>query len=172
MPEAATENVAVWPTLTVWLTGWVEIDGVDPTPEPVIAMDSTSVETDVVTGPLPPASRGVGISLFVIKSAPEAAPIAVGANFVVKIALCPSAIVNGSDGPFTLKPLPDAAARVIVMGAAPEFVRVSVRLMMDPIATSPKVMVVGLVVKFPADEVHPNSMRTSKAAGSSGQSLR
>jgi hypothetical protein len=158
--------------LTVWLTGWDEIDGVDPTPVPVIAMDSTSVETDGATGPLPPASCGVGISLFVIKSSPEASPIAVGANFVIKVALCPSAIFNGSDGPFTLKPLPDAAACVIVMGADPEFERVRVRLVMDPIATSPKVMLVGLAVKFPENEVHPNSMRASKAAGSSGLSLR
>ena len=92
-----------------------------------MAMDSTLVKTDGVAGPLPPVSCGEIISLFVINSIPEVSPIAVGANFAVNVVLCPSVIVNGSDGPFTLKPFPDAAARVIVMGTVPEFVRVKVR---------------------------------------------
>jgi hypothetical protein len=47
-----------------------------------------------------------------------------GANLAMKVALCPSAKVNGSDGPVTVKPLPDATALVIVRGAAPEFLKV------------------------------------------------
>ena len=62
--------------------------------------------------------------LFVIKRLPEASPIAVGANHIVKVALCPSANVNGSGGPLKVNPPPDVAVWVSVMAAAPEFVRV------------------------------------------------
>jgi hypothetical protein len=60
----------------------------------------------------------------VIKRLPEAVPIAGGANLAVKVALCPSAIVNGSGGPVTAKPAPDATALVTVKTVGPEFVRV------------------------------------------------
>jgi hypothetical protein len=62
--------------------------------------------------------------VLVIERLPEALPIAVGAKLVVKVALCPSAIVNGSDGPLTVKRPPDTTAWVIVKAAVSEFVRV------------------------------------------------
>jgi hypothetical protein len=69
---------------------------------------------DDVTDSLPPVSWGVVAWLVVIKRLPEALPIATGANLPVKVALCPSANVNGSDGPVTTKPPPDAIALVTV----------------------------------------------------------
>jgi hypothetical protein len=62
--------------------------------------------------------------LFVIKRLPEALPIAVGANLVEKVKLCPPANVNGSVGPLTVKLPPDATAWVTVMVEVPGFVRV------------------------------------------------
>jgi len=62
--------------------------------------------------------------LFVIKKLPEALPIAVGANLVVKVTLWLPANVKGSGGPLTVKPPPDATAWVTVMAEVPEFVRV------------------------------------------------
>ena len=59
-----------------------------------------------------------------IERLPEALPIAVGANLVVKVTLCPSANVNGSGGPFTVKPSPDATVWVTVMAAVLEFARI------------------------------------------------
>ena len=62
--------------------------------------------------------------LFVIKRLPEALPIAVGANLVVKVTLCPPANVNGSGGALTVNPPPDTTVWVTVMAEVPEFVRV------------------------------------------------
>lgn len=62
--------------------------------------------------------------IFVIRRLPEAEPTAEGANLAIKVALCPSPKFKGSAGPVIVKPRPDAAALVIVMGAVPEFLNV------------------------------------------------
>jgi hypothetical protein len=62
--------------------------------------------------------------IFVIKRLPEAFPTAEGANLAMKVALCPSPKFKGSNGPVIVKPRPEAAALVIVMGAVPEFLNV------------------------------------------------
>jgi len=80
--------------------------------------------------------------LFVIKRLPEASPIAGGANLAVKIALCPSANVNGSGGPVTVKPLPDTTALVTVMATGLEFMMVRLCLLLEPIATFPNLRIV------------------------------
>jgi hypothetical protein len=76
--------------------------------------------------------------VFVIKSLPEASPIAEGANLAMNVALCPTANVIGSGGAATVKPPPDATAWVIVKGAAPEFLTVRLWLLLEPIETFPK----------------------------------
>jgi hypothetical protein len=60
----------------------------------------------------------------VIERLPETLPIADGVKVIVKVALCPPVNVNGSAGPFRLKPPPDAAIWVSVIESLPEFVRV------------------------------------------------
>ena len=99
--------------------------------------------------------------LVVIKRLPEALPIASGANLAVKVALCPSANFNGSDGPVTAKPPPDATALVTVKAVGPEFVRVTGCLPLEPIATFPKLRFVGLAVRFPDEVVHPDCVRAA-----------
>jgi hypothetical protein len=48
--------------------------------------------------------------LLLIEMLPEALPVVVGANFAVKDALAPGAIVFGSVSPERLNPAPDAVA--------------------------------------------------------------
>ena len=118
--------MAVWPAVTVWLVGCVVIDGVTGTPAPVIVIVAIWVVTTGAIGTLAMLTRGEVNSLLVIERLPEMLPIAVGAKVVVKVALCPPANVNGSDGPLILKPPMDAAIWVTVEAAVPEFV--SIRL--------------------------------------------
>jgi hypothetical protein len=62
--------------------------------------------------------------VLVIKRLPEALPMAEGANLAMNVVLCPAVNVNGSGGPVTVKPPPDATALVIVEGAVLEFLNV------------------------------------------------
>ena len=119
-------NVAIWPAVTVWLTGWVVIDGVTGIPAPLIEIDSWFVVINGVTTPLPLVTLGAASWVLVIMRLPEASPIAVGANRVVNVVLCPQAKVKGSDGPLTVKPPPEATALVIVILPIWEFVTVRV----------------------------------------------
>ena len=57
MPETVTENVAVWPVLTVSLAGWVVIEGDSDTPEPVIAIVAFWMVTNGATETLEPFTR-------------------------------------------------------------------------------------------------------------------
>ena len=55
---------------------------------------------------------------------PVELPLADGANFTVKLVVCPALSVTGSVNPLIEKPLPDALAAVILRLEPPEFVRV------------------------------------------------
>ena len=82
----------------------------------------------------------------------------------MKVVLCPPANVNGSGGPLTVKPPPDAVAWVTVMVSVPEFVRVRLCLPLEPIATFPKLRLLGLATRSPDDEAHPDRVRTANNA--------
>lgn len=98
--------------------------------------------------------------MLVIERLPEALPIAVGAKLAVKVALCPSANINGSGGPLTVKCSPDATVWVIVKAAVPEFVRVRLLLSLEPIATFPKLRFVGVIPRF-LGATHPDWIRAT-----------
>ena len=123
MPDAVTENVAVWPAVTVWLVGCVVIEGVTDTPLPVIVIVATWVVETCAIGTLAVLTRCEANSFLVIKRLPETLPIADGAKLIVKVALCPPANVNGSWGPLRVKPPPDTAVLMSVRASVPEFVR-------------------------------------------------
>jgi hypothetical protein len=55
---------------------------------------------------------------------PVELPLADGANFTVKLVVCPALRVTGSVNPLIENPLPDAVAAVILRLEPPEFVRV------------------------------------------------
>jgi hypothetical protein len=151
--------VAVWPTVTVWLTGCAEIEGVTGTPAAVIAMVAISLATTGGKGPLAVLARRVVDVLLVIKRFPETLLIAAGAKVIVKVAFCPPANVNGSVGPLRVKTPPDVAVWTRVTASVPEFVRVRLCLLLEPITTFPKFSVVGLIVRLPGDWAHPDNVR-------------
>jgi hypothetical protein len=96
----------------------------------------------------------------VISTLPEVLPIAAGAKLVVNFALCPTANVNGSDGAFISKPLPDTDAWVIVKAALLEFVTVTILLLLEPRGTLPKLTFVGLTERL-AGATHPDWRRAA-----------
>jgi hypothetical protein len=114
VPDATTENVAVWLASIPAFTGWLVIAGATATPAPVIAM---------LTGALN--------WLLLTVALPVALPMAVGAKLAVKVALWPAVSVAGSDTPPMLKPVPDTAAE-IVTAVVPEFVSVRLWLLVEP----------------------------------------
>src|SRR5215471_17342062 len=68
----------------------------------------------------------VGLEAFeVIARFPLAAPLELGANVTLKVALCPPVNVTGNCGPLSLKTAPLALAAEIVTLAPPVFVTVS-----------------------------------------------
>ena len=93
---------------------------------------------------------------------PDDSPIADGANVATRVALWPPANVNGNDGPESVKPRPDATASVMINGAAPEFLSVRPCLLLEPIATFPKLRFDSLMAKLPDDETQP--VRTNPRA--------
>ena len=99
-----------------------------------------------------------------IERVPETLPVAVGAKLVMKVVLCPPANVNGSGGPLTVNPPPDATVWVTVKVSVPEFVRARLCLLMEPIATFPKLRPLGLATRCPDDEAHPDSIRAANNA--------
>lgn len=131
MPAATTENVAVWPAVTVWLAGWVVIEGGVDTPRPVSV---------IVTGELD--------ALLNTDILPDALPVAVGAKLAETVALCPAISESGRGaGGLMLKPVPVTEACETIMAAVPEFVRVRLRLLVEPSCTSPKSRLRGLTVR-------------------------
>lgn len=56
---------------------------------------------------------------------PEAAPLAVGANFAVNVVLCPALSVRGRFNPLILNPEPVTEAAEMVRLVPPLFVKVS-----------------------------------------------
>ena len=123
MPDAVTENVAVWPAVTVWSVGCVVIEGVTDTPLPVIVIVATWVVETCAIGTLAVLTRCEANSFLVIERLPETLPIADGAKLIVKVALCPPANVNGSGGPLRAKPPPDTTVLMSLRASVPEFVR-------------------------------------------------
>ena len=72
-----------------------------------------------------------------------------------------------------LKPPPDAVIWVSVEAAVPEFVRVRLCLLLEPIATFPKLRLLGLAARSPDDEAHPDWVRaTSNTVGSRRKIVR
>ena len=128
---ATTENVAVWPTVTLWLNGWVVIEGATDAPLPVSAI-----------------VRGELDALLMTDMLPVALPVAAGAKLAEMVALCPAASVNGKGaGALMLKPIPVTVAWDTVRAAVPESVRVRLWVLEEPSCTSPKSRLIGLAAR-------------------------
>ena len=83
---------------------------------------------DRVPAEAPEPFRGIVSDGFepseVMLKLPVALPLADGANFTLKLAVCPALSVTGSANPVIEKPLPDALAAVILRLDPPALVRV------------------------------------------------
>jgi hypothetical protein len=65
-------------------------------------------------------------------------PLASGVNTMLRVVLCPAAIVRGRLGALIAKYLVETDALEIVTDAFPEFVAVTVRVLLPPALTLPK----------------------------------
>jgi hypothetical protein len=81
---------------------------------------------------------------------PVAFPPVVGANFTLKVTLCPAFNVTGNARPLMLNPAPEVLAALIFKFDPPEFVSVSVLLRLVPTSTLPKFTLEGLAVNAPS----------------------
>jgi hypothetical protein len=72
---------------------------------------------------------------FATDTLPVADPVVVGANFALKLTLCPAVNVVGVVKPEMLKPVPVAVAEFTVTFAEPEFIKVIVCVPLLPTAT-------------------------------------
>ena len=89
-------------------------------------------------------------ALLVSEIDPVTLPLLVGLNTALNVLLLPALIVIGSAGiPLMLKPAPVAVAWLIDIAADPPFVRLIVCESLVPIATVPKLALVGFAVSWP-----------------------
>lgn len=96
-------------------------------------------------------------ALDVIVKFPPADPDTVGANFTLKVVLCPAFNVKGAVIPLRLKPDPLTAACEMVTLELPEFVRVPESDCVPPTVTVPKARVAGFDVIAPAAAPTPDN---------------
>ena len=105
MPDALTENVAVWPARMETLIGCAVIPGATAVPAPVIGI----TKAEFICGPLKEA-------------APDALPVETGVKLAVKVTLVPGFRFTGNATPPMAKPAPEALAWEIVTALVPELV--------------------------------------------------
>lgn len=105
MPEAVTENVAVWPTSTDWLKGWLVIEGATAIPVPLV---------EIAIGEL-----NCGLTM---EKLPDAFPGVAGTKLAVNVKLLPGDRVRGRDAPPTAKSAPVTVTWEMVSATLPEFV--------------------------------------------------
>jgi hypothetical protein len=104
-------------------------------------------------GVTPVADNGIvrlGLEAFeVIMMLPLTAPVDVGVNVALKVALWPAASVTGAVIPLIVKPVPLIATWEMVTLDPPVFVTVSGSELLFPTSTPPKLRMVGLDANAP-----------------------
>jgi hypothetical protein len=96
--------------------------------------------------PLRAIDSGEPVPVLVTVTAPVTAPAAVGANFTARVAVCDGVNVAGVVTPLTLNPVPLAVTLEICTEAFPVFVRTMLCELLLPLATAPKLKVLGFAV--------------------------
>jgi hypothetical protein len=131
--DTVTVCVALLPTLTF--------------PKASLVGLNDSWAADGVT-PVPERERVVGEpdTLLVIDMLPEALPVAVGANFTLKVVELPAFTLTGTVIPLMVKADPLRLACEIVRVALPGLEIVTVCVLLLPVLTLPKATVVGFSV--------------------------
>jgi hypothetical protein len=131
-PEAATaEIVALVPPVFLIVSVWLEV-----CPTVMLVKVKLVGEAVKVAGVAAVPVKGIarlGFEAFdVTVAVPGNVPADVGANFTVKVVLCPAVNVTGVVIPEMLNPFPDAATAEIVALEPPVFLIVSVWLEVCP----------------------------------------
>jgi hypothetical protein len=80
---------------------------------------------------------GFDASLLIVTVALKV-PLALGVKRMLKVALCPAPIVRGRLGALIAKYLVDTDALEMLTDALPEFVAITVRVLLPPALTLPK----------------------------------
>lgn len=93
--------------------------------------------------PCTPTTVGVELALLVIVAVPFTVPAACGANVTVTVRLEPAVIVNGKVSGLIEKPAPDRVTPDTTRSAVPEFVIVTVWLLVVPTVTLVKLKLLG-----------------------------
>lgn len=89
-------------------------------------------------------------------SDPLAAPPDCGANVTLKVAPCPGLNVTGGFTPVMLKPVPLGVIDEMVTAVPPLLLSVSDSVLLDPVATLPKVKLVGFALTAPGETAVPD----------------
>lgn len=96
---------------------------------------------------------------------PTALPAAVGANFTLNVAVCEGFKVAGVVTPVTLNPVPAATMLEICTAAFPVLVKVMFCEALVPVATVPKLRLLGLAASFPIAAVDPVPVSATLTVG-------
>src|SRR5258708_24982362 len=98
--------------------------------------------------PLPDNETDVGefVALLMAAALPVTLPVAAGAKVTFKVAVCAGVRIVPVDTPLALKPAPEMLTFEIATLELPEFVSVTVRRLLLPVFTFPKLKLVGLAL--------------------------
>jgi hypothetical protein len=137
-PEFVNETVCVpvLPTLTL--------------PKLTLGVPSVNCACPAVPVPLNAIVSGEFGRLLAIEIDPDAAPVAVGANFTPNVTLCPAVSVCGVVKPVVLNAAPETVAELMFTFAVPPFVSVTFTVLLLPVSWLPKFTLPGFAVSVPS----------------------
>ena len=131
-------------------------------------------ETGMVTAVTAEGKRGSSHSVILPLTGPELA----GANVIFRSLLSPEARTSPAGTPLALKPGPEMLTSLTDISEALALVTVTERMLLSPVATSPKLTEEGSVIKPeleppPVAPTHPDATATAKiVAGRKAERLR
>lgn len=90
--------------------------------------------------------------LLISERLPDALPVTVGANCTLRLLDCPAESVSGRVCPVVVKPAPLTAAWETVKLPVPVLLKVTICVLAVPTSTSPKAILLGVMLSWPLPE--------------------
>jgi hypothetical protein len=137
--EIVTLPVPVFDSVTLWFA----VAPIATVPYAIEVGDTLRSCVWAVPLPVKDTVAGEFEALLTKDNDPLAVPVACGEKVTLKVALLPTAIVAGNDGPLTLYPVPVTFAADTVTDTSPVFDTTADFVDVEPVATLPKLMLVG-----------------------------
>jgi hypothetical protein len=144
------------PEITAWLIVAAEVPALEsvivcvpllPTATlPKFKVDGLAVSDGCTPVPVAEITLGEFVALLTTETVPFTAPTTVGANTTESTVVCPAVSVIGVAIPFALNPAPTTATLEIVTLPVPEFVTVTVFVLLVPTFMFPNARLVGLTL--------------------------